>query len=176
MLGLYAADESIPAQAVDFMKGVQNADGGWSWNEWSTSSEVQHTATCVQALLAAGEPVTSSEMSSALAFIESAENSDGGYGYQVGDASDVDTTAFVIQSLLSAGKEPAGNWCTTIRCRYLFSEQAADGRYLFFGAPSLYATQEAIPALMHRSFGPLATWQYNCYVSYMPLVTKESTP
>jgi hypothetical protein len=175
MLGLYAADEDIPTQTIDFLKSVQNADGGWAWNEWGTDSEVQHTATCVQALLAAGEPVTVTEVVSALVFIDSAKNSDGGYGYQVGNDSDVDTTAFVIQSLLSAAQNPAGNWCTTIRCRYLLSEQAADGSFLFYGSPSLYATQEAIPALMQRPFGPLASWTYNCYVNYLPLIAKESS-
>jgi hypothetical protein len=178
VLGLHAAGESIPTQTVDFLKGVQNADGGWGWNEWGTDSEVQHTATCVQALLAAGEPVTATEVISALALIDSAKNGDGGYGYQVGYASDVDTTAFVIQSLLSVGQNPPGNWCTTVGCGYLLSEQAADGSFLFYGSPSLYATQEAIPALMHRPFGPLAPWTYDCYSNYLPLVVRNngSTP
>jgi len=177
-VGLHAAGEDIPTQTIDFLKSAQNPDGGWSWNEWGTDSEIQHTATCVQALLAAGEPVTATEVISALAFIDGAKNGDGGYGYQVGDASDADTTAVVIQSLLSAGQNPAGNWCTTVRCHYLLSEQAADGSFLFWGSPSLYATQEAIPALMHRPYGPLASWTYNCYGSYLPLITKNtnSTP
>jgi hypothetical protein len=174
MLGLHAAGESIPTQTVEFLKSVQNADGGWAWNEWSTDSEAQHTATCVQALLAAGETVTSTEVISALALIDSAKNSDGGYGYHVGDDSDVDTTSFAIQSLLSAGQDPPGNWCTTAGCSYLLFEQAVDGSYSYYGSPSLYATQETIPALMHRPFGPLATWTYNCYVSYMPTLSKES--
>ncbi|NLF02813.1 MAG: hypothetical protein GX601_17745, partial [Anaerolineales bacterium] len=175
MLGLYAAGETIPTQTIDFLEGVQNADGGWAWNEWSTDSEVQHTAACVQALLAAGEPVTATEIISAQAFIASAKNGDGGYGYQVGNASDVDTTAFVLQSLLSAGQIPTGNWCTTIRCGYLLSEQAADGSFIYYGSPSLYATQEAIPSLMHRPYGPLALWTYNCYVNYLPLGVRNSS-
>jgi hypothetical protein len=178
MLGLHAAGEDVPTQTIDFLKSVQNPDGGWTWNEWGTDSEVQHTATCVQALLAAGEPVTATEVVSALAFIDSAKNNDGGYGYQVGDASDADTTAFVIQSLLSVGQDTVGNWCTTVRCHYLLSEQAADGSFLFWGSPSLYATQETIPALMYRPYSPLASWTYNCYGSYLPLIAKNasSTP
>jgi hypothetical protein len=173
VLGLYAAEEDIPTQTIDFLKDVQNADGGWAWNEWGTTSEVQHTALCVQALLAAGEPVTAIEVVSALTFIDSAQNDDGGYGYMVGNDSDVNTTAYVIQSLLSAGQNPVGNWCTTIRCRYLLSEQAADGSMP--GYSPLYATQEAIPALMHRPYGPLASWTYNCYVNYLPLIFKNTS-
>mgnify|MGYP000281426818 CR=1 FL=1 len=172
MLGLYAAGEDIPTTTIGFLYSVQNADGGWAWNEWGTSSEVQHTATCVQALLAAGEPPTATEVISALTFIASAKNNDGGYGYQPGFGSDVDTSAFVNQALLAVGPGPAGNWCTTVRCGYLFAEQADDGSFLFFGAPSLYATQEVIPALMHRPFGPLAVWPYNCFVRYLPVVAR----
>lgn len=175
VLGLHAAGESVPTQTIDFLKGVQNADGGWAWNEWGTDSEVQHTALCVQALLAAGEPVTATEVIHALTLIASARNGDGGYGYQVGNASDVNTTAFVIQSLLSAGQDAPGNWCTAVGCGYLLSEQAADGSFLFYGSPSLYATQEVIPALMHRPLGSLAPWTYNCYANYLPLVARDSS-
>jgi hypothetical protein len=169
MLGLYAAGEDIPAKAARFLKNMQNADGGWSWNEWSTRSEVQHTATCLQALLAAGEPLTSTEVTNALAFIKRAKNSDGGYGYQVDNDSDVNTTAFVIQSLLSSGQGSTGNWCARVCCRHLLSEQALDGSFPSYGS-ALYATQDAIPALMHRPYGPLAEWTYNCYGSHLPLV------
>lgn len=171
MVGLHAAGEDIPTEAVDFLKGVQNADGGWSWNEWGTDSEVQHTALCVQALLAAGEPVTSTEVTAALALIDSAGNSDGGYGYMVGDASDLNTTVYVIQALLSAGQDPVGNWCATTQCRYLLSNQEASGS--FPGYSPLYSVQEIIPSLMHQPYGPLASWTYNCYANYLPAVASN---
>lgn len=171
LLGLHAAGEDVPTQTIGFLKSVQNADGGWAWNEWGATSEIQHTALCIQALLVAGEPVTSTEMAEALAYIESGRNSDGGYGYMVGTESELNTTAYVIQSLLSAGQDPVGNWCTATRCRYLFSQQAGDGS--FPGSSPLYSVQEAIPALMHRPYGPLASWTYNCYANYLPLVAKN---
>ncbi len=70
VLGLSAAEEEIPARTVKFLEGVQNDDGGWAWNEWGATSETQHTAACVQALLAAGEPMTSTAISKALVFLE----------------------------------------------------------------------------------------------------------
>ncbi|MDW8069823.1 MAG: terpene cyclase/mutase family protein, partial [Anaerolineae bacterium] len=91
VLGLHAAGQSIPIKTVDFLKSVQKPDGGWSWNEWGPNSEVQHTALVVQALLAAGEPVSSTSVISAMNFIRSARNADGGYGYTPGQSSDVDT-------------------------------------------------------------------------------------
>jgi hypothetical protein len=173
MLGLYAMDEGIPAQAVDFLKGVQNADGGWAWNEWGSDSETQHTAMCVQALLAAGEELSSTEVISALAFIEGAKNADGGYSYMASGDSDVSSSAYVLQAQLSAGQSapssgPAGNWCSSVRGVYLMSVQKPDGSYPAYSA--LYATQEAIPSLMHRSLGPLVEWSYNCFGDYMPVV------
>ena len=80
----------------------QNADGGWAWNEWGTSSEVQHTALVVQALLAAGKSVTSTEVISAQTFIDSARNDDGGYAYQPGGPSDANTTSAVVQAQFAA--------------------------------------------------------------------------
>jgi hypothetical protein len=166
MLGLSAMGEPIPDTAVGNLYGLQNADGGWAWNEWDSDSEVQHTATCVQALLAAGESVTSTEVVKALSFIAASQNSDGGYPYQPAGASDLGTTAHVAQTLLSAGKGEAGNWCSEIGCAYLLNAQQADGSFPAYSA--LYATQEAIPALMHRPFGPLAAWSYNCYAIHLP--------
>ena len=169
MLGLHASGENIPTQAVEFLKSVQNADGGWAWNEWGTTSEVQHTALCIQALLAAGEPLTTTEASNALAFIESAENPDGGYGYTAGGDSDLNTTAYVLQTLLATEPRPECNWCAEIRLRYLLSKQETDGSYAGFSP--LYSVQEAVPVLMHRPYSPVGSWSYDCYVDYLPLVT-----
>jgi hypothetical protein len=169
VLGLAAMSEPIPAEAVAFLKNVQNADGGWAWNEWGTSSESQHTATVVQALLAAGESKTSPEVVSAMAFIASTQNVDGGYAYVPGSPSDVGSTSAVVQAQLSTGVRSGGNWCTSIDQRYLLGVQLPDGSYPGFGS-ELYSTQEAIPALMQRPFGPLADYTYNCSFLYMPLV------
>jgi hypothetical protein len=171
VLGLAAMEEGIPAQVVDYLYGVQNADGGWAWNEWGADSEVQHTATVVQALLAAGESVTSTEIISAVEFIASGKNGDGGYAYMPPGPSDVATTAYAVQALLSSGTGSGGNWCSEIECVYLLDVQEPDGS---FASPSpLYATQEVIPALMHRPLGPLADWTYNCYKLFLPKVPAE---
>jgi hypothetical protein len=170
VLGLYAAGEAIPANTSEFLKSVQKADGGWSWNEFGSTGDTQQTATVVQALLATGEPVTSTVIADALAFIAGAKNDDGGYAYAPPGASDVDSTAFAIQGLLSAGSETAGNWCATMQLRYLLSVQEPDGSMP--GYSPLYATQESIPAFMHQPFGPLADWTYNCYFTYLPLISR----
>lgn len=171
VLGLHAAGEEIPPKTIEFFGRVQNDDGGWAWNEWGATSETQQTALCVQALLAAGEPPTSTAVLDALAFVDGAQNKDAGYAYTPGGDSDVSATAYAIQGWLSAGGRPTGNWCTAMRLQYLLDVQAADGS--FPGFSPAYATQEAIPALMHRSYGPLAAWSYGCYMAYLPSVSKS---
>jgi hypothetical protein len=171
MLGLYAMGDAIPSEAVVFLKSVQNEDGGWAWNEWGADSETQHTAACVQALLAAGQDVQSAEIASALAFIADARNEDGGYPYMSSGPSDVGSSAYALQALLSAGQDGPGNWCSAVQCVFLLAAQQEDGSY--GGYSALYSTQEVIPALMHRPLGPLAEWSYNCYAGYVSIVAKE---
>ncbi|MCS7179075.1 MAG: DUF11 domain-containing protein, partial [Anaerolineae bacterium] len=65
-----------------------------------------------------------------------------------------------VQALLSAGQNPPGNWCARSSCSYLLNIQQTNGS--FPGYSPLYATQEAIPALMQRPYGPLAHWTYHC--------------
>jgi hypothetical protein len=168
MLGLHAAGREIPAKAVEFLKSVQNDDGGWAWNEWGATSETQHTAVCLQALLAAGESPASPAISKALIFLDEARNADFGAPYTAPGDSDVNSTAYALQGLLSAGRVPTGNWCTAIQDKYLLTVQQGDGSLPGFSP--LYATQEAIPALMHRHYGPLAAWSYVCYGLDLPLV------
>jgi hypothetical protein len=129
VLGLTAMGESIPSEAVAFLKGVQNTDGGWAWNEWGPNSEVQHTALVLQALLAAGESVTSTEVISAQTFIDSGRNDDGGYAYQPGGASDANTTAAVVQAQFSLCKVLGDNLCATSEVDYLLDVQEPDGSY-----------------------------------------------
>lgn len=175
ILGLYAAGEAVPAKTIDYLKSVQNADGGWAWNEWGATSETQHTALVIQALLAAGEPATSTSIQDALAFVATARNSDGGYTYQppaTGANSDINATVYVVPALLSVGQVPAGNWCTGYYAQYPSALQNTDGSFPYFGAPSLYATQETIPALMHRPYGPVASWTYQCFTIHCPVIGK----
>lgn len=154
ILGLYAAQQPIPEAVVPFLEGVQLEDGGWAWNEMQPQSEVQHTAVVVQALLAAGAPSDSEAVLRALALVRQAANPDGGYPYQVPGESDLGATAAVIQMWLSVGAEGADAEALAAARSYLLSQQEEDGSLRAWSP--LYATQEAIPALLGRPFGPVA--------------------
>jgi hypothetical protein len=88
---------------------------------------------------------------SALAFIDSGKNDDGGYAYQPGGPSDANTTAAVVQAQLSLCKYSGDNLCATSDIDYLMGVQEQDGS--FAGPSALYSTQEVIPALMQRALG-----------------------
>ncbi len=156
VLGLYAAGEPIPQGVVNFIEGAQLADGGWAWNEMQPRSEVQHTAVVIQALLAAGARPDSDPVARGLALLRGAANPDGGYPYQAPGDSDLPTTAAVLQALQSAGGAEDAGAIEAARS-YLLSQQEADGS-LHAWSP-LYATQECVPALMGRAFGPRAGGQ-----------------
>ncbi len=89
----------MPAQALP--------GGGWEWAPgWGADTNA--TALAVQALLAGGQPVTSTVIVNALGYLKGAQNGDGGFAYSVAGAtpgtSDANSTAYVVQALTAAGE------------------------------------------------------------------------
>jgi len=156
MLGLAALDQSIPVTSTQHLKNLRQPNGGWEWsNGWGTDTNT--TALAIQAFIAAGEPVTASEILSGLNYLASAQNTDGGFPYDPnspwGTESDPNSTAYVIQAILSVGQDPiTGTWVIsqTNPIAYLLDMQLPDGSIEFSKGlgGNLYATQQAIPALM----------------------------
>lgn len=111
----------------------------------------------MQALIAAGEPVTATEVVSGLAYLKQAQQPDGGFAYDLtsGGGSDANSTAYAIQALVAAGEDPAGEaWRVggVLPVAYLLSLQLPDGSFEWqkdLGS-NLFATQQAIPALLQR--------------------------
>jgi hypothetical protein len=71
-------------------------------------------ATCLLALAACGVLSSAAQAagnaSAAAGFIESAQNSDGGFGVKRGQASDATASLWAATALLAAGKNPADEW------------------------------------------------------------------
>jgi prenyltransferase beta subunit len=158
MLGWRAAGEAVPAAAADLLAGRINPDGGWAWTA-SGDSDVDSTAVAIQALLAAGRPVSATEIISGLAYLQAAQNGDGGLPYSPGSPTDTssnaNSTAYTIQALLAAGQDPAGPQWTmgdNSLAGFLLGQQLPDGALGFQGlAPDQFATRQAIPALMGQT-------------------------
>jgi len=105
ILGLAAAQETVPVSATDFLIGLQEADGSGGWG-YGFGGDVDTTALALQALLASGnaEP-THAKVQEGLDFLRNAQADSG--GWESCGALSADSTAAAIQALVAAGYTPA---------------------------------------------------------------------
>ncbi|MGC9359831.1 MAG: prenyltransferase/squalene oxidase repeat-containing protein [Anaerolineae bacterium] len=163
MLGTAALDQTIPPLASAHLLDQQQPDGGWEWSAgWGT--DTNSTALAIQALVAAGEPVTSTAIISATNYLAEAQNDDGGFPYsptsEWGTDSDSNSTAYVVEALLAIGEDPSSDkWVVdgNSPISYLLDMQLEDGSFEWQpdGGPNQSSTQQVVPALLGRLF-PLA--------------------
>lgn len=176
ILGTVAISETAPVSATTHLRNQAQPDGGWEWAPgWG--SDTNTTGLAIQALIAAGEPISSSTVISALAFLDGAQNEDGGFPYAPGPAapSDANSTAYVVQALIAAGEDPLGaRWkvTATTPISYLLTLQLPDGSFEWqpgSGANQL-ATQQVIPALLGRTHPAFSAPLQACPAVYLPQV------
>ncbi len=169
ILGIRAMNLPIPAMAVDALKAAQQSDGGWEWSPgWGTDTNTSSLA--LEALVAAGEPLTSATIISGVDFLKTAQNTDGGFTYSPtspwGTDSDTNSTAYVIQALKATSQSPIGGSAIfgslpitgTTPISYLLGMQLSSGAFEWQpgNGENLLATEQAVPGLLERPF-PLAT-------------------
>lgn len=156
ILGTVALAQSVPANAVTYLKSLQQGNGGFEWQPgWGT--DTNSTAIAIQALLGAGEANDSPAITNAVAYLATAQNSDGGFAYDpsaVSHPSDGDSTAWVVQSLIAAGENPTSeDWTKDATpIAYLQSLQLGNGSFQWQagGGANLLATEQIIAALLGR--------------------------
>jgi hypothetical protein len=91
--------------AAGWIERQQNPDGGFGFGGRGSSSDVDDTAAALQALADAGArkaPV----LRAALGFLTRAQNLDGGFPQQPGGESNAQSTAWAVQGLIAAGRNP----------------------------------------------------------------------
>jgi len=125
-------------------------DGTYSFNGDQTpgAGDSNTTAMAVMALIAAG---AGEEIGPSLGYFRSVQNEDGGWTYQkpsaFGEDTDANSTALVLQALVTAGEDPAA-WNDPAQA--LLALQVPSGAFIFNAANSsenLLATVQALPAL-----------------------------
>jgi energy-coupling factor transport system substrate-specific component len=89
-----------------WLAGQANADGGYNFAGRGGPSGVDDTGAAVQGLAAAGRRATKTARRAA-AFIAGHQNADGGFPLVPGAGSNAQSTAWAIQGLLAAGRDPA---------------------------------------------------------------------
>jgi hypothetical protein len=159
ILGTLALSQTVPPRAVEALVEQQQAGGGWEWQA-GFGADSNTTAVAVQALLAAGYPVTATEIVSGLAFLKSAQQADGGFVYDPAApeyGSDANSTAYALMALSAAGEDPVGEaWSVEGKTAvdFLLSLQLADGsiEWQAGAGPNLLATAQAATALLGESY------------------------
>ncbi len=159
MLALGAISVSIPVSATERLKATQESDGAWGYAP-GIAKDVDTTALAVEALISAGEPVTSTAVAQALNYLHNRQLPGAGFPGGQGDAVSASSIGFVVQGLIAARQNPLGNdWKKNGRTSLeaLIALQRSDGSFASLTDPNDYpatlqATAQAIPALFGRPF------------------------
>lgn len=180
ILGTRALSETVPLKAIEYLEGKATESDGWEWSPgWGADTNT--TSLAIQALLAGGELATNAEIQSAITFLHSAQNDDGGFPYDpkstYSTASDADSTAYVLQALYALGEDPTSDaWKKNGNSPldFLTSLQLSDGSFEWMATygSNLLATQQAIPALLGRPMPFTTTGVDPCWNTFMPVINR----
>ena len=180
---LKAAGIRADAPAVSWLQQQQCPNGGWTDPDTTTTPcngdpaefggpDTNTTAEAVEGLVAQSG-LSSSAGSNAVAFFKNGQNADGGWAIEPAapdnqQASDPDSTSLVIQAIIAMGLAPdsaqfdvGGHMPTGLLLSFRIASGADAGAFYFStpGTGDLFASFEAVPALMGLSFpfGPPGT-------------------
>ncbi len=153
LLAMAAMPAPIPDEAIAAIRDTQAANGGWAFDGSTDDSAADSntTALMLQALVAAG--FGDDEMvARGVAYLHTLQLPDGsGFAYGPADplVADANSTALVVQALVSAGEVPAApDWGNAALALVKFQLPDGSLRYLpADDAPNLLATLQAIPAM-----------------------------
>ncbi|MEV0636006.1 prenyltransferase/squalene oxidase repeat-containing protein [Streptomyces sp. NPDC050619] len=112
LLAQHMAGVRPAAEAVDWLTGQQCANGAFAPYRADPAKacdaklpvDTNNTAAAVQALAALGGHYTATDK--AVAWLKSVQNTDGGWGYAPGGASDTNSTSVVVGALTAVGDKP----------------------------------------------------------------------
>ncbi|HEX4482288.1 MAG TPA: prenyltransferase/squalene oxidase repeat-containing protein [Solirubrobacteraceae bacterium] len=152
----HSAKLSAIREAAGWIERQQNGDGGFGFGGRGSPSDVDDTAAALQALADAGARDRRA-LSRATAFLVGAQNPDGGFPQQRGGESNAQSSAWAVQGLLAAGRDPASVKRSGSRSPlgYLESLLAPNGsiRYSRTSAQTpVWVTAQVLTALARKTF------------------------
>jgi hypothetical protein len=145
VLAFRAAGQPVPKQTIRWLLSRQTRAGGWGWSGAPDSND---TAAVVEALRAAG--VRGRPIRRALAYLLRYRNGDGGFELTLGRGSDAQSTAWVVQAFVAAGKPPPRG-----ALAYLRRLQRPDGSFRYsrrYVTTPVWVTAQVLPALAAKAF------------------------
>ena len=154
ILALRGAGKRAPKTTVTWLLRQQNRDGGWSLAGRGGQSGVDDTAAVIMGLVAAGRRSTATVKRGAR-WLERRQGDDGGFPLNPGDPSNAQSTAFVVQALVAARRDPSrlrrGGANSPIA--YLRSLQGSDGAFRYSRTSDqtpTWVTAQVVAALAKR--------------------------
>ncbi|MDX6644115.1 MAG: energy-coupling factor transport system substrate-specific component [Solirubrobacteraceae bacterium] len=141
--------------AARWLAGQQNGDGGFNFAGRGGISGIDDTGGPLQALAAAGQRRTRA-VDRAVSFLRRQQNRDGGFPLTPGAASNAQSTAWAVQGLIAAGRNPdrvRRNGRSPLG--YLRSLTSPDGSVRYSrtsGQTPVWVTAQALTALARKPF------------------------
>lgn len=177
LLALISAGESassdVKQDALEFILANQKSDGGFSWSTTGITG-VDDTAAAVQAFVAAQKdgmtaPNLATAIANANAYILAAKNTDGGFPYVKGEASNASSTAWAVMALSALGVTGAD---IDGAKAYLRSAQEENGSFKWQpgSAGDTFTTAYAVHALTGKY------WPVKVFTGTGPTPTPTNTP
>jgi prenyltransferase beta subunit len=165
--------------SVRWLEDQQNTDGGFGFGPKGGSSDADDTGSTIQALVAAGLK-RDAAVRKAVSYLRRSQNADGGFGQMKDDTSNAMSTAWAVQGLVAAGRNPrAFRRSGHDPLSYIVSLQSANGavRYSRTSAQTpVWATAEALTALARRPY-PIPAPRRKAPVGVAkPSTSSSSTP
>ncbi len=150
------AGDPLVRSAGRWLERQQEPDGGFGFATRGGGSDVDDTAAVAQAIVASAGH-SPAPLARAARYLVRAQNPDGGYPQQPGGESNAQSTAWAIQGLIAAGRDPAAitreGSCSPLA--YLESLVGPDGsvRYSRTGSQTpVWVTAQALTALAGKTF------------------------
>ncbi|HEX8120906.1 MAG TPA: prenyltransferase/squalene oxidase repeat-containing protein [Solirubrobacteraceae bacterium] len=152
--GRPASDPAVKAAAA-FVARRQNRAGGFGTAGKSSPASIDDTSAAIQALRAAGRRPRDRAIRRAAAWLAKRQGTDGGFPLSPGTPSNAQSTAWAIQGLVAAGRDPGKVRRDGSRTplAYLKSLQGPDGAIRFNRTSRqtpTWVTAQAIPALARK--------------------------
>ncbi|HEY6378171.1 MAG TPA: prenyltransferase/squalene oxidase repeat-containing protein [Candidatus Dormibacteraeota bacterium] len=156
VLALRAAGAPVSGRTLRWLVRQQDHDGGFGFGTSGGASDVDDTGAVLEAL--AGDTARGAIRARArgVRFLRRLQNRDGGFPQQSGEPSNAQSTAFALQGLLAAGRDPGSLRFAALG--YLGSSIAPDGHVRYSRSTSqtpVWVTAQALMALAGKPL-PLA--------------------
>lgn len=130
-------------------------------NQFGSATMLNDDFWSILALISVSEEQSSEYITDSVAFIKEKQNTDHGWSYVVGGASDVDNTAAAVMALIAAG-ESSSSEVITNALAYLRAQQQSDGGFLSHGVSNAAADAWAICAIKAAGQNPTGSnWTKN---------------